>query len=83
MMRSFHATGRIYPSQRPLTTFAQTLPSQALPKLSGSLCRIVRTFYMLSAVDRYAITGTMPVKYNEDGSLGVYMQAQSPGHSYA
>ena len=36
-------------------------------------------FYIKNAINRYGILSSMPLKYNPDGSLEVYLQRDSPG----
>ncbi len=36
-------------------------------------------FYLKNALNRYGILSSMPLKYNPDGSLDVYLQRDSPG----
>ena len=36
-------------------------------------------FYERNVLDRYAISPWMPLKFNPDGSLDIYLQADSPG----
>ena len=52
-----------------------------LPSQSGvwSISPYRENFYVHNPIERYAISSAMPLKYNADGSLDVYIQGKSPG----
>jgi hypothetical protein len=52
-----------------------------LPPTNGtwSVSQYQGNFYVRNALNRYAIAPWMPLKFNADGSLDIYLQAQSPG----
>jgi hypothetical protein len=52
-----------------------------LPPTNGtwSVSQYKGNFYERNALNRYAISPWMPLKFNEDGSLDIYLQAESPG----
>ncbi|MFO1398128.1 MAG: DUF1254 domain-containing protein [Burkholderiales bacterium] len=54
---------------------------QMLPSLSSvwSVSPYRGNFYVPNAINRYGLTSKMPLKYDPDGSLTLYIQAQSPG----
>jgi hypothetical protein len=55
---------------------AQTPPANALWSLT---MYDAQSFPVENPINRYTISSWMPVKYNEDGSLDVYVQKGSPG----
>jgi hypothetical protein len=53
----------------------------ALPPTNAtwSVSQYKGNFYERNALDRYAIAPWMPLRFNPDGSLDIYLQAESPG----
>ena len=44
-----------------------------------SISQYRENFYVHNPIERYQVGSSMPLKYNPDGSLDVYIQANSPG----
>ena len=59
------------------------VPDEVLPSYSGvwSISAYRESFYFPNPIERYGITSGMPLVYNADGSLDVYIQASSPGEA--
>ena len=56
-------------------------PGGLLPSRSGvwSISAYREHFYVRNPIERYSLGSGMPLTFNADGSLDVYIQAQSPG----
>ena len=57
-------------------------PKDKLPPSASDVWSISQyrdNFYVPNALNRYGILSSMPLKYNADGSLDIYIQAKSPG----
>ena len=54
---------------------------ELFPSDSGvwSISQYRENFYVPNSLNRYGLLSSMPLKYNEDGSLDIYFQALSPG----
>lgn len=54
---------------------------ELFPSHSGvwSISAYRESFYVHNPIERYGITSGMPLDYNPDGSLDIYIQAWSPG----
>jgi hypothetical protein len=54
---------------------------ELFPSHSGvwSISAYRESFYVHNPIERYGITSGMPLHYNDDGSLDVYIQARTPG----
>lgn len=65
-------------SKRYVIHFAKT---EILPSESGvwSISAYRGNFYVPNTINRYGVTSGMPLKYNTDGSLDIYIQAHPPG----
>jgi hypothetical protein len=52
-----------------------------LPPTNGtwSVSQYQGNFYVVNVFNRYAIAPWMPLQFNDDGSLDIYLQAESPG----
>ena len=56
---------------------------ELFPSHSGiwSISAYRESFYVHNPIERYGITSGMPLVYNADGSLDMYIQARSPGEA--
>jgi hypothetical protein len=62
--------------------YVMHFPKGGLPPSESGVWSISQyrgNFYVPNALHRYGILSSMPLKYNADGSLDIYIQAKSPG----
>jgi hypothetical protein len=62
-------------------TYVMHFEKDQLPPTNGtwSVSQYQGNFYVVNVLNRYAIAPWMPLKFNADGSLDLYLQAESPG----
>jgi hypothetical protein len=62
-------------------TYVMRFEKDQLPPTNGtwSVSQYQGNFYVVNVLNRYAIAPWMPLKFNADGSLDLYLQAESPG----
>jgi hypothetical protein len=62
--------------------YVMHFPKDGLPPSASGVWSISpyrENFYVRNALGRYGILSSMPLKHNADGSLDIYIQAESPG----
>jgi hypothetical protein len=62
-------------------TYVMRFEKDQLPPTNAtwSVSQYQGNFYVVNVLNRYAIAPWMPLTFNADGSLDIYLQAQSPG----